>query len=244
MRGCFANAALVFFAVSVSMVPALFRASGPRAMAQFHTESPLMKSGAVLLLALQYLIFLMPPIVATVNALAWWKLKNAGRGARGWALAASISFLLLSAPLLAADFVLLSHPMMASRGWSGVFILSVILLSIGVAGLVAFWKRGATCASVPLPKIVGDGTHKGLDALVAVLQLGGLILGMNLYMRWGHAQGLPLAHGLEAWVQIAFVILVVVVIHESAHAIVGVALGMKLHAFLVGPFQWTKREGR
>jgi hypothetical protein len=243
MRGCFANAALVFFAVSIPIVPALFRTSLPHARARFFTEPPWMQGLGILLIVLQYLILLMPPIVAVVNAVAWWKLKNAERGARGWALAASISFLLLSAPLFAADFVLFSHAQ-ARRGGTGVVILSLILLSVGIAGLIAFWKRGISIASGRLPKVAGDGTHKSLDALVAVLQLVGLIGGMNLYMRWGHEQHLPLARGLEVWVQLVVVILAVVLIHESAHAVVGLGLGMKLQAFIVGPFEWTRREGR
>lgn len=244
LRGCFANVALVFFAVSVPILPALFRTSLPHARARFFTEPPALRSLGVLLIALQYLILLMPPLVAIVNSVAWWKLKHAERGARGWALAASISLLLLSAPLVAADFVLLTHPTVPKRGGSGVIILSLILLSIGLAGLVAFWKRGAPLASNRQSRIAGDGTHKSLDALVAILQIIGLIAGMNLYLRWGHQQRLPIAYGIEAWVQIVIVILAVVMIHESAHAIVGLGLGMRLQAFIVGPFQWTRREGR
>ena len=35
-----------------------------------------------------------------------------------------------------------------------------------------------------------------------------------------------------------------VILHESAHASVGLILGMKLRAFVVGPFQWRIRDGR
>ena len=244
MRGCFANAAFIFLSVAITLVPVIFRASPPHVTERFNAESLPMKGVSVLVLGLQYLLFLMPPIIGTLNALAWWKLKHAERGARGWALAASISLLLISAPLVVADFVLLLHPTTPASGGTGVFILSLVLLSIGIAGLAAFWKRGASLAADRGAKIAGDGTHKSLDALVAILQLGGLIGGMELYIRWGLEQGLPVARGLEMWIQLAIVLLAVVIVHESAHAVVGLALGMKLQAFIVGAFQWTKREGR
>jgi hypothetical protein len=39
-------------------------------------------------------------------------------------------------------------------------------------------------------------------------------------------------------------LLITTVLHECGHAVTGLALGMKLRAFIVGPFQWRIRDGR
>jgi tetratricopeptide (TPR) repeat protein len=40
------------------------------------------------------------------------------------------------------------------------------------------------------------------------------------------------------------VVLIMVILHELAHTATGLALGMKLRAFLAGPFQWCIRDGK
>jgi hypothetical protein len=42
----------------------------------------------------------------------------------------------------------------------------------------------------------------------------------------------------------ALVLLAITVVHELGHAATGLALGMRLRAFIAGPFQWRIREGR
>jgi hypothetical protein len=76
------------------------------------------------------------------------------------------------------------------------------------------------------------------------MQLGGTLTLISFYTRWGYDHDLPNSHGLEAWIQWIVVIAAVTLIHESAHALFGVALGMKLRAFIIGPFQWRVIEGR
>jgi hypothetical protein len=67
---------------------------------------------------------------------------------------------------------------------------------------------------------------------------------MNLYSRWGNEKGLPFTHGLASWIQWFLVIGIVTILHESAHALVGMGLGMKLRAFIIGPFQFRVLENR
>ena len=43
---------------------------------------------------------------------------------------------------------------------------------------------------------------------------------------------------------VALVGLLLVALHEFGHSFVGLLLGMKLRAFVVGPFQWRIREGK
>jgi hypothetical protein len=229
LRGCFANVALISLMVTATTVPALF---SPRLLqAAGHIETGLL------------LFFLMPPVVAFVNGMAWWALRNGKPSGRWWAIVASISLLALGVLFLLADFAALRHAELGDLAW--LLIVGGFLLYLGIAGIVAFSKRDSHMTASPQKsRIPGDGTHRSLDWLVLILQLGGMVAGMNLYMRWGFKRHLPVAHGLESWTQIILVILAVALIHESAHAMVGIALGMKLRAFIVGPFQWQMREGR
>ena len=226
---CFANVALISLMVTVTIVPALF-------------SPKLLQATGQIEMGLLF-FFLMPPIVAFVNGMAWWTLKNGKTSGRWWAIAASISLLALGLLFLLADFAALRQTRLGDFAW--LLIVACFLLYIGIAGIVAFVKRDSHMPATPQrSRIPGDGTHKSLDWLFMILQLGGLVAGMNLYLRWGLKRHLPVAHGLESWIQILIVILAVALIHESAHAIVGLALGMKLRAFIVGPFQWQMREGR
>lgn len=229
LRGCFANVALISTMVTATTVPPLF--SPKLLQAAGHVEAGLL------------FFFLMPPVVAFVNGMAWWALRNGKPSGRWWAIAASISLLALGVLFLLADFAALRHAAFGDLAW--LLIVGGFLLYLGIAGVVAFSKRDSYMTASPRKvRIPGDGTHRSLDWLVLILQIGGMVAGMNLYMRWGFKRHLPVAHGLESWTQIIFVILAVALIHESAHAVVGLALGMKLRAFIVGPFQWQMREGR
>jgi Zn-dependent protease len=67
---------------------------------------------------------------------------------------------------------------------------------------------------------------------------------MISYARWGHAHELPFTRGAVSLGVIALVLFLTVTLHEAAHACVGLALGMKLRAFVIGPFQWRIRDGR
>ena len=56
------------------------------------------------------------------------------------------------------------------------------------------------------------------------------------------AIGLLTCHG--SLLQITLVLLFTTALHELGHTAVGLALGMKLRAFIVGPFHWRIRRGR
>lgn len=245
MRVCFANAALIFLVVSIALVPAFFRSSFPRGAPSFHPESLFSTSLRFLLRVLTVLIFVTPPVAALLNGMAWWTLRTGAPSARRWAMAASISFLVLGIPLLAADSAVLSYPV--AGGFLGLFILTGALFLLGTAGLLAFARQDAgysLAADSNPPRIPGDGTHKALDAIAIVLQICGVIGLLNLYTRWGYEHDLPFTRGLESWIQWAVVILAVTILHESAHAVVGVAAGMELRAFVIGPFQFRVHENR
>jgi hypothetical protein len=129
---------------------------------------------------------------------------------------------------------------------SGFISFQIFFFGVGILGLIVFVKatsRSLQARAQP-ERIRGDGTSAFLDFGVTVLALAGLWGGMIFYARWGHQQHLPSIHGSVSLTVIALVLLITVVLHEAAHAGVGVAFGMKLRAFAIGPFQWRIRDGR
>jgi len=241
LRSCFAYAALIYLVASSSLIPVLYRSQA--ANREFLSSAP--RTATLIeqmLLLLSQLIFATPVILALLNGMAWWTLRTGKKSGRVWAIAASLSLVLSSIMLWLTDLYLNSHFALRPPPLFQ-WIIGVPAL-IGMAGLVAFGPRNSTLVNADAPRIAGDGTHKYLDALALILQFAGIIWLMNIYSAWGNRRGLPFTHGLELWIQWFLVIGAVTILHESAHALVGVAVGMKLRAFIVGPFQFRVFEGR
>jgi hypothetical protein len=176
--------------------------------------------------------------IAIPFAIAWWTIKRQRRFARFWAIVGSLAFVLMSLTSF------LPHPA-ASHRIHHYGIMDGALMVLGIAGIVAFAQSDAMAHPVEpakAPRIAGDGTSKLLDALVGVIAVVGYFSGSMLWFRWSEAQQLPRAHlGLLPIVAVLFV---TTVVHECGHASVGLALGMKLRMFVIGPFQWRIRDGR
>ena len=241
LRTCFAYSALIYLVASSSLIPVLYRMQvSKRAILADAPRAPTFTEQMMLMLS--QLIFATPLILALFTGMAWWTLRTGKKSGRVWAIAASLSLLLSSAMLLATDIYLNSR-FLTSHPPFFQWIIGIPAL-IGAAGLVAFGPRGSSLLDPQPARVAGDGTHKYLDAIGLMLQVGGTIWLMNLYTHWGNERGLPFTRGLESWIRWFIVIGIVVVLHESAHALVGVALGMKLRAFIVGPFQFRVCEGR
>jgi Peptidase family M50 len=174
--------------------------------------------------------------LAAVFGMAWWTGFKRKRAAKGWGIAASVINVLVS--VIPAMFV--------SRFPSGEF---GILLAIGVAGLVAFSlpyetpnSAAGTRKSVP---IAGDGTNDLFNQIAEPL-IFAVCFGVYLWwIGWLRTKGVP--GGRSTWWQTVLALLVVLIIttcHELGHTATGLALGMKLRAFVIGPFQWRIRDGR
>ena len=63
------------------------------------------------------------------------------------------------------------------------------------------------------------------------------------WMEWLENNDLPSPGFIRGTLELALIGLLIVFLHESGHTVVGVLVGMKLRAFIVGPFQWRIREG-
>jgi len=142
LRTSFGYASIVSSAVFIALAPELLRAPFPHATSRFHAEPV-----QLLLIAMRELMLVMPAVMAVVNGMAWWSLRKALPSARSRALAASVSCLLMSTPFLVAAIAIVNYSLAGAAAVTGVLVLFVTLLSLGVAGLLAFGKRNAPLAA-------------------------------------------------------------------------------------------------
>lgn len=242
LRICFGYLTLVSLVLSIFMVrtflwmrqhqqPNTWSASGNRNLT------------SVSFLALSYFVRFMPLLMAVIYGSAWWTLKQGRRSARSWSIAASILMIFSTAALLIARMTLFSGGRHHFRG--SYFLFQIFFFAVGILGLIVFFRTSSeSIQSARKSRLRGDGTSAFLDLFVSGLALTGVWGGIIFYTRWGHAQNLPFIRGAVAWPVILLVIFLTICLHETAHACVGLALGMKLRTFVVGPFQWRIRDGR
>jgi hypothetical protein len=162
LRSSFGYASIVSTAVFIALSPALLRAPLPHATSRFHA-GPI----SLLLIAMRELILVMPAVMAVMTGMAWWSLRKGLRSARSRALAASFSCLLMSTPFLVADIAIVRYSLAGAVEVTGVLVLFITLLSLGVAGLVAFGKRNAPFAA-PVHAHVANNVQ-GMGAFASTL---------------------------------------------------------------------------
>ena len=241
LRICFGYLTLISTVVSGLMISSLFwMAQRPHVYHYYYRGQRRLIVSAVLI-AMSRLLRFVPIGMALTYGMAWWTLKQGRPSARRWAIAASGLMVLSSAGMILTRFTLWP----AGHHRSSFLSFQIFFLAAGILGLFVFTKTTSASIQAQAPaRLRGDGTSSLLDVAVSVLALAGLWGGMIVYSRWGRAQSLPLIRGSVSLSVIAVVLLVTVVLHEAAHAGVGLALGMKLRAFVIGPFQWRIRDGR
>ena len=163
LRNLFGYAAIISAGVFATMVSVLLRSPFPHATARFHAEPY-----GLLLIVMRELIFLMPPVVAILNGMAWLRLRKGSQSARSWAIAASISFLMLSVPFLVADVVILQYRLVGAFAFGGILVLFLVLNSLGLAGVAAFAKRDAMFVpDLSNPAVLSDPKSFGTFAKAA-----------------------------------------------------------------------------
>lgn len=200
----------------------------------------------VALWVLADLVHLMPLILAILYGMAWWSVRRKKPSGRGWALAASIAMVLQVIPFSVAVGAMLRY-----RAPTGLIIkmawFSAALIAPGVAGIIAFAAKDSLDSpeigpTARPPRIAGDGTSKLLDMAIWAFAVAGYYLGETMWYRWGHAHHLSGTHGFQFWALFAVAMLAETTAHESGHALVGMAMGMQLRAFIVWPFQWVRHH--
>jgi hypothetical protein len=244
---CFAQVALLFLLVSVGTTPRMFTLGEGASTGNFQSNAGndfSLQLAAIFFHLLARVIFALPLILAALYGMAWWTVKTGKPSGRWWAIAASIAMVLQGIPQLALTIYFWTE----ARGlaFEGLIVLDLITLGIGVPGLIAFWPRNSmatTGAAVSVPRVAGDGTSLILDSIAVVVQIAGYLYGMHLWSRWGRTEGLSEIRGASFWLLFGAVIVFTIVVHELGHALVGLALGMRLRSFIVGPLQWRVSDG-
>lgn len=124
----------------------------------------------------------------------------------------------------------------------------LIGFSVGLAaiGCIAFIpKLPAQNPACELPtKIPGDGTHPWFSKSIWVIGTVLFLYFENRWFDWADSHKLLTAGVVSFLSQIVLAELPVILLHELGHTFTGLALGMKLRAFIVGPFQWRLRESK
>lgn len=175
-------------------------------------------------------------LLCVIYAFAWWTNLRACKSARIWALIAnSISFL---API---------WPLVTSKGTAPTGLKFVI--GVGAVGILIFARRIKSADPKSLSRddvpLKGDFTfgfvNKQSETFIFLVSLAAYFW----WSGWCKSMHVPPIHG--TWPRIALtlvLLLLLTTIHEFGHALAGMAAGMKLRAFFIGPFQWTVRAGR
>ena len=242
MVGCFGFFALAYLSAGIPIILVLIKMHahiGKLVNTRFATPP----TQALMLFVVDALL-LSPIVLGSISGVAWLLLKTGKRGARLWPLAASGGFLLAAAILTFCDIYINRHDPKVHPPFA---LLIGVQMFLGFGGLIAFGRPDSNPKLVSSPKssgIPGDCTNRLLDVLALPLGIGGVLVLLNLYGRWGWQQGLHFSRGIDSWVQWGVVLAGAILVHESGHAIFGVALGMKLRAFIIGPFQFHVVEGR
>jgi Peptidase family M50 len=243
---CFGFLAFVFGLASVGTVASfVLRISKTGLIPHIHnTTLPFALAFSLALLA--RFVLLAPLGLAVVYGIAWRKLKYGKPAARGWAIAASLVTMLQA--ILFSALMYYTSTLATHRLPADLFVFNALLLALGIAGLAAFAPRSAvTAAPLATPKparIAGDGTSAILDQVAIVAAVVGYFACQFLWLRWGRVYHLTFIHGYLFWGMFIAAALVETLCHELGHVSVGLALGMKLRVFIVGPFQWIVRDGK
>lgn len=220
----FAFTALVCVSISYSLTPKMLR----------HGQS-------VAHLSLGWQIFLVVapwlfPIATIVFAMAWWTSFKEKPSAKVWGILASLI------NIQVALFPVLIPPHSIFNGF-------LLILAIGVAGLIVFArpveKPDRAQERQQITALPGDGTSNLLNRVGPLLSLIAGGAAFYWWLNWMRVKEVPWNH-TNTYLTFASVLIILLIIaaHECGHAAVGLVLGMKLRAFMVGPFQWSIHDGK
>ncbi len=184
---------------------------------------------------------LVPTVLTVLTAVygaAWWTVWRGKPSGRGWAIAASLTNILFPLSI-----------MVLTRYVRGHFRGHFVLLSVGVAGLIAFSRRyeqpSSTARAQENLRIPGDGTIDLVNKMAGVLIFVAGFAAYHWWLGWIRAKGFPVSHSFwDRSLMFVLIVFIIVTLHELGHTATGLALGMKLRAFFVGPFQWRIRDGK
>src|ERR1035441_4352237 len=175
-------------------------------------------------------------VFSVIYATAWLTTLREKGSARNWAIAANLT-----------NVSVALWPIFHSLSFS--WECQGVLLFVGVLGMAASWepyrKAGEAGKDNSSMSISGDRTSKVLNKTAGVLIFS---LSFAAYLWWmGRLKSAGALAIQNNWYRLFLTLLVMFVItsvHEFGHAAVGLAFGMKLRSFFVGPFQWRISDGK
>ena len=184
------------------------------------------------------LVFVVPgvtPLQTAVFGVAWWTVFREKRSARAWGMAASMVFIL---------WVVLPLMMSPHFFWTG----DLLLLGVGMIGLLVFAWPGQSSDIVQKTqkawKLPGDGTSALFNKAVQLVMILVCWRAYHWWMEWLTNNDLAEPGFIRGTLELALIGLLIVFLHEFGHTLAGLLVGMRLRAFIVGPFQWRIREGK
>jgi hypothetical protein len=173
-------------------------------------------------------------LVGLICACAWWTNRNRMSSGKAWGIAVSVLHLL-------AWLLLLSR--LPHAVWGRIWTTPLI----GIGGLIVFLADSKSTSTAADPKVIpvaGDGTSHLLNQFAAFFGAITSVCGIWWWIYWSRIHGIHVPRGLMYYAEILGLLLLVVTTHELGHTAIGLGMEMKLRRFAVGPFQWSKREGK
>lgn len=180
------------------------------------------------------------PALAALYSMGCWTFWRGKASMRIWGMAASAA-----SGLLGCLFFYLDWRYLWESGGT-LFDADAFILAVGVVGLIAFRRADPAGDDEAMQPIAGDGTSAIVNRMIWVLGTGGFLAVMSGWSQWSQRQGLP-SISTSIMNELALIMLAeltMAALHEMGHAAAGKALGMKLCAFIVGPFQWRVNEDK
>ena len=220
----FAFTALVCVSISFTLTPK---------MLHHNQNMPPLSLGWQIFLAVAPWLF---PTAAIVFSMACWTSYKEKPSATIWGILASLI------NVLVALFPVLIPP-------HSILNAFLLILAIGVTGLVVYARPTEKTDRAPERQqstaVSGDGTSNLLNGVGPLFSLIAGSAAFFWWLGWMRAKEVPWHHN-NAYLTFAsiLIMLLIIAVHECGHAAVGWALGMKLRAFMVGPVQWSIRDGR
>jgi hypothetical protein len=184
--------------------------------------------------ALMMLTALGFPLLGALPGVAWWTLRKRKPSARRWALAASILNALLLLPVIEGKIHLGRTP-----SWP----LYAVCGTIGILGLIAFWRGDKTRSPKKLGRIAGDGTSTLKDFAAQGISIGIVWVSFMLWRQWAGSHGLAYPGLFSFIAQMESAVLLTTFGHELGHLVAGWAAHKRLRSFQAGPFRWAIRNG-
>ena len=168
-----------------------------------------------------------------VFAIASWTVLRSKASGKRWGIAASVinSLVALTPTILTHRFI---QPSL------------MVVLGIGLAGMFAFTSRMDKPVKIKENLLLpGDWTNPLVNKLAEYFMLGTSLVAYFWWIGWLKDKGASTQANIVVRMAMTLLILLIITtVHELGHAAAGIACGMKLRAFFIGPLQWRVNDGK